>query len=300
MRIQRTDNNPIITSRLHESVGDNINGPSLIRVPDWVDGALGRYYLYFADHGGTHIRLAYADRLEGPWAIHPPGALRLEDSHCVGHIASPDVHVDEERREIRMYYHGPVEERMDTLPELASEFPMAGRQRSLVAQSSDGLHFAARPETLGTSYFRVFRWGGLHYALGMPGVFFRSRDGLTGFERGPRLFTDAMRHSALLLEGDVLHVFYSNAGDCPESILHSTVRLTSDWMAWDAAPGEVLAAPETEYEGADLPLAPSRRGGAPGRVRQLRDPCVFWENGRTFLLYSVAGESGIALAELFP
>ena len=39
-------------------MGDNINGPSLIRVPNWVEGRLSRYYLYFADHKGAYIRLA--------------------------------------------------------------------------------------------------------------------------------------------------------------------------------------------------------------------------------------------------
>jgi hypothetical protein len=31
-------------------------------------------------------------------------------------------------------------------------------------------------------------------------------------------------------------------------------------------------------------------------VNQLRDPAVYEESGRTFLLYAVAGESGIAIA----
>ena len=26
----------------------NINGPSLVRVPEWVENPLGKYYLYFA------------------------------------------------------------------------------------------------------------------------------------------------------------------------------------------------------------------------------------------------------------
>jgi hypothetical protein len=33
-------------------------------------------------------------------------------------------------------------------------------------------------------------------------------------------------------------------------------------------------------------------------VRQLRDPAIYQEDGRTYLLYSVAGEHGIAIAEL--
>ena len=56
--------------------------------------------------------------------------------------------------------------------------------------------------------------------------------------------------------------------------------------------------PERAWEGADAPLAPSLRSTAYGRVNQLRDPAVFEENGRTFLLYAVAGESGIAIAEV--
>ena len=56
--------------------------------------------------------------------------------------------------------------------------------------------------------------------------------------------------------------------------------------------------PETEYEGVDLPLEPSVRGAIFERVRQARDPGVFREDGKTYILYSVAGEYGIALGEL--
>jgi len=34
------------------------------------------------------------------------------------------------------------------------------------------------------------------------------------------------------------------------------------------------------------------------RARQLRDPCIFREDGLTYLLYAVAGEHGIAIARL--
>ncbi len=33
-------------------------------------------------------------------------------------------------------------------------------------------------------------------------------------------------------------------------------------------------------------------------VRQMRDPGMYEEDGRTFLLYSIAGEAGIAAAEI--
>ena len=59
--------NPIITpGMLPSGDGDNINGPSMIKVPDWIQSPLGKYYLYFAHHQGKYIRLAYADHPEGP------------------------------------------------------------------------------------------------------------------------------------------------------------------------------------------------------------------------------------------
>ena len=283
MRIERLPNNPIIRPHMDSRMGDNINGPSLVRVPEWLPDPLGRYYLYFGHHRGEYIRLAFSDRLSGPWTTYEPGVLDLNDAYTTGHLASPDVHVDNRNREIRMYYHGPV--------------PGHGQQ-SKVALSADGIHFTAYPENLGNSYFRVFRWRGETYALGMPGVFYRSRDGLTDFRQGPMLFTEDQRHTAVKLDGDTLSVFYSDAHDCPERILLSRVDLTPDWMNWRASGAEVILEPETDYEGAELPLEPSRRGWSPERVRQLRDPGIYREDADTYLLYSVAGEYGIAIAKI--
>jgi hypothetical protein len=285
----RFKENPIIRPDLSPSIGTNINGPSLIRAPEWLEKPLGKYYLYFADHGGKFIRLAYADRLEGPWKIYEPGTLRLEGTACKGHIASPDVHVDDEKRELRMYFHGPAQ----------------GGQLSFLATSKDGLKFTAGREPLGPFYFRVFRWRGWWYAAAKEGVMLRSRDGTTKFEPGPQPFKfDApgliVRHSAVKLDGDRLSIFYSRIGDAPERILVSTIDLSDDWMKWRASEPRTVLQPEKDYEGADLPLAPSRSGAARGRARQLRDPGIFQESGKTYLLYSVAGESGLAVAELTP
>ena len=68
---------------------------------------------------------------------------------------------------------------------------------------------------------------------------------------------------------------------------------------WVAEPLEVLA-PELPYEGGDLPRLPSVRGLVDQPVCQLRDPAIFEEADRAYLLYSVAGEHGIAIAELRP
>ncbi len=321
IRIERLLDAPIITPETHPSIGPNIQGPSLIRVPDWVENPLGKYYLYFADHKGSYIRLAYADDLLGPWKAHAPGSLQIADTHfpaepppippgaleaaaakragaadggaklphslakelTAPHIASPDVHVDQKERRIVMYFHG--------LDGFAS-------QLSRVALSPDGIHFKGLPEKIGRTYFRVFHHQGMTYALAMPGRLYRSQDGLTAFEQGPLLFNPRMRHSALLKRGDLLYVFWTQVGDAPESILLSTIDLAPPWTEWSASEPRVVLRPERDWEGAGQPVEPSLRSVAYGKVNQLRDPAIFEENGRIYLLYAVAGESGIAIAEV--
>ena len=282
---------PIITPHMDERMGDNINGPSLIRVPQWIHGALGRYYLYFAHHDGHYIRMAYADSLTGPWRTHAAGVLALSDSHFKGHIASPDVHVDHAQQRIRMYYHG-------------AEYPTGppGTQLSRVAVSADGLLFAAHEEILGNAYLRVVGQSLSHnrgyLGLAMPGVLYRSSDALSGFERGPTLFSKNMRHCALLRRGDQLLVFYTNVGDTPERILLSEIALTGDWHQWRASEPVTVLAPEHEYEGSTCTLRASTRGLVTEPVNELRDPAIHEEDGVLYLLYSVAGEQGIAIARL--
>ena len=316
VRIERLLDAPIITPDLHSSIGENIQGPSLIRVPDWVQNPLGAYYLYFADHKGRYIRLAYADDLLGPWHIHPAGSLQIADSYFLTappevaperaaqlraapsnlthdrfveattpHIASPDVHVDDGNRSIMMYFHG---------------LEGVSRQHSRVATSSDGIHFEARPEPLGRTYMRALHHDGYTYIMSMPGQFYRSRDPLGGFEEGPRLFNPEMRHAALLKRGETLFVFWTQVGHVPERILMSTIDISGDWATWSETSGVEVLRPEFDWEGADAPLEPSIRSTAYGHVNQLRDPTIFEDadSGRVFLLYAVAGESGIAIAEV--
>ncbi|MGA0394246.1 MAG: hypothetical protein ACO3MW_09340, partial [Rhodospirillales bacterium] len=146
--------------------------------------------------------------------------------------------------------------------------------------------------------FRVFEYEGYLYALAMPGQFYRSRNRYTNFEMGPLLFNQDMRHSALFVRDGELQVFWTQVGLAPETIMLSTIDLSGDWMSWkETAPVEVLR-PEHDWEGADAPLEPSIRSTAYGHVNQLRDPAVYIENGMIYLLYAVAGESGIAAARI--
>jgi hypothetical protein len=281
--------------------------------------AAENHYLYFADHKGRYIRLAYADQPAGPWAIHPPGSLRLEQSGfptsppavspeqyaqferrwrdrgvaishdllaeiTTPHIASPDVHVDPGGQRIIMYFHG-----LDDV----------GTQVSRVATSPDGIDFTAQPQILRRTYMRAFQHGGMTYALAMPGQFYRSPDGFHGFEPGPVLFNPRMRQSAVLQRGTDLFVFWTQVGDAPERILLSRIELSGDWHGWRESDAVEVLRPEHPWEGADAPFIPSVRSTAYGQVNQLRDPAIFEDGDRLYLLYAVAGESGIAIAEVF-
>jgi len=282
-----------------------------------VQNPLGRYYLYFAHHEGDRIRLAFADTLTGPWELYPQGVLQLEQSGfptvppreedldlrvkawvsqgldgLYPHIASPDALIDEQNQQIRLYYHGRNPD---------------GTQRTRVSLSSDGLNFTALKPILGFPYFRTFCYRNYTYALAMPGVLYRSADGLTKFEPGTRLFNDDMRHSAVLVWGDTLYVFWTRVGDAPERILLSSIDLKRNWQQWqDSEPLEILK-PERTWEGSDLPIVPSRRGSVMHPVNELHDPAVYVEGTAgedmgedmdVYLLYSCAGEQGLGIAKI--
>ncbi|MGK7891733.1 MAG: hypothetical protein AB4042_20590 [Leptolyngbyaceae cyanobacterium] len=301
IHIVRLPKNPIIQPGmpgLEGQLGSNINGPSLIRVPDWIENPLGRYYLYFAHHLGEYIRLAYADHLAGPWHIHEPGTLHLRQTKCQNHIASPDVHVNENTQEIWMYFHGcyPGREYDD--------------QVTMLATSRDGLHFTASPQVLGPNYFRVFRYGEAWYAIAnnwygtmtqsrpVAGQLLRSSDGVTPFEPGPD-FIPNLRHAAVWVQGERLFCFYSRYGDTPERVLLSWADLGAQWHQWSLSAPITVAKPEMDYEGVAVPTEASVVGVADGPRCELRDPAIFSEGEKQYLLYAVAGEQGIAIAELY-
>lgn len=316
----------------------NINGPSVIRVPSWVSNPLGKYYMYFAHHKGEYIRLAYAENIEGPWRIYQPGALDVKESlftteratgdtkttiismvrrlkptelwalirvgldagkahekrvgqgiggsdELTPHVASPDVIVDDNRQEIRLYYHGLLEDRT---------------QMTRLAVSRDGIHFNPRPEILSPPYLRIIPYLDAYYGIAMPALLYRSKDDLSSFEvRAKPLAGPETRHLALLLKGNTLYIFWTRVGDAPERILCSSMDMTSsNWDDWRISQPVDVLLPEMSWEGGDLPLEPSGRGEITVAARQLRDPAIFEEGNRTYLLYSCAGEQAIAIAEI--
>jgi hypothetical protein len=217
----------------------------------WTDHFAGSASQYRPEHPGS-----VADqgaRLESGFLTEPPKVTPeqfallearwkqsgAEMSHdllaevTTPHIASPDVHVDPVRRQIVMYFHG-----LDD----------GGTQVTRVATSPNGIDFAAQPEILGRSYMRAFRHDGMIYVLAMPGQFYRSQDGFHAFEPGPTLFNSRMRHSALLLRGGELWVFWTQVGDVPERILVSRIGLSGDWHSWKESAAIELLRPERSWE----------------------------------------------------
>ncbi len=318
----RFPGNPLVSVTTSKSLGDNVNGPSVIRVPAWIPHPLGRYYMYFAHHKGAYIRLAYADSLAGPWKIYEPGVLNVRDTiftrpqpdpassppSLYTHVASPEVFIDDDNKQLVMYVHGMWTDgkRWPDDPGAALKWMRENgyAQYTQTTVSRDGVHFEARPGiTLRTSYLRVFQWNGVDYGMARLGVLSKSGNPLAPFELGPNPFDPGpyagrVRHVAVLLRGKTLNVFFSAIGDAPEKILLSTIALDGDWRSWKASPAAEVLTPRERYECPDLPVVPSKPGESEGPENALRDPALFEEGGKVTLLYSVCGEQGIGGADV--
>jgi len=300
--VERFETNPLVAPDSDDRIGTNVNGPSVVRAPPWVDDPLGEYYLYFAHHGGQYVRLAYADDFRGPWTVHTPGVLDIRETRFDDHVASPDVHLDREAERVRLYFHGCC----GPFDHDCGEFDQA----TDVATSTDGLDFRVRGETLGGAYFRVWEResvdessesdGTEYYALASDGHVYRGTDPLAPFERERRLFPRNRHFAVRPLDDDRLQVFLSRRGDRPERLMVAVVDTSKPVSAWrpDPYPPETVLWPERDYEGGNRPLDTSATGAADEPVRALRDPAIFEEEGRTYLFYAVAGERGIAGAEM--
>lgn len=322
----RVGDAPIVTEALLPgSEGESINGPSLIRVPDWTPNPLGRYYLYFAHHAGKYIRMAYADRIDGSWKIHGGGAFSLDAQTVVaGHVASPQVVIDEASHRFYLFYHG------DNLKKkkMNIDGDVEGGQLTGVAISTDGVNFTSLNRVVGPAYLQVFAHRGRWFGLNQSGVL-REAGKLgepfapVGKMMGPDIlatvdparlgepaavpaekrptkgpFRYAIRHVGVDVEGDRLVVYFSCVGHRPERILCTTVALEGAPETWRAHGTHEVLRPERSWEGAELPLAYSRGGISTTRVRELRDPAVYRDGDHAWLLYSIAGEHGLGLATI--
>ena len=224
---QRLAHRPIITvdnsprlQQLAEAEGYiNINGPSMILVPDWVEHPLGKYYLYFSHHKGGFIRMAYGDMPEGPWTVYEAGVLSLEGSgfpvNSVPQL-TPEAGFAELWQNFSIYivrdvvlaiYKALVTDQQtrqergialsqDKTPHIASPELVVdhdnqrilmfyhGQRDTLsqitgIASSGDGISFTNTGKTVAGVYMRHFEYRNKQYLLGSPGILFRS-DSLLG------------------------------------------------------------------------------------------------------------------------
>ncbi len=318
----RFPENPLITVNTSPSLGDNLNGPSVIRVPDWVEHPLGRYYMYFAHHKGQFIRMAYADSPHGPWKVYEPGVMQVADtalsrpqpdpdptpSGVYTHIASPELYVDQSAKRIILWFHGMWTEGQRwpaPLAEARTWLRANGyAQYTQAAVSTDGIHFKAQPAISKQSYLRVFQHDGKFYAISRLGQLLRgTKDPLASFELGPDPFRDGpysrrVRHVTLLPRGNKLEIFFSAIGEAPEGILHTTMALDGDWTQWKTSGYDQVLTPQASYECPELPETRSAVGEIYGPAKQLRDPNLYVEDGKMFLFYTICGEQGVAAAEV--
>ncbi len=291
---------PLLHIGSHPSIGRNINGPCVIRTPDWVPDALGRFYMYFAHHTGTHIRLAIADNVRGPWRVADTPPLRLSDSKFAqnpvtyrtaagrlvtepAHIASPDVHILEKSRQIVMLFHG-----------LQND----GTQSTGVAVSTNGRDFSTEgfETNIAPPYLRVCKTPDQLIGVAWGGEVFTSHSLLGPFEKGPPVLErpngpDLIpRHPALVWKNGTLHCFYTLIGDCPERVWHVPVSPGASWSDWQTGTPNMILAPDRIWEGSDIPETPSRIGEAKSMEKALRDPFVFEDH----VFYAGGGENCIA------
>ncbi|MCI0688174.1 MAG: hypothetical protein L0Y54_13190, partial [Sporichthyaceae bacterium] len=183
-QVTRFAGNPLIP----ETVADNINGPSPIRVPECLDaGPLAdwEYALYFADHHGQFVKVSVADSPDGPWSApiatltldqvieqadkrSSPGGTGGDDKH----IGSPDVHVLPDCT-LRMYFHANPK---DAWVKWGHESGVAG--------STDGVSWTLLVgKPILDTYTRAWQRDGDWYVVDRQSRLLRSADGLTGWSK---------------------------------------------------------------------------------------------------------------------
>ena len=323
-----------------EKDGENINGPSLIKLPDWLPvaqrvNAKAKYYLYFAHHNGNYLRLAWSERVTGPYHLvgdsplygsYRKAVLALEDIpnplgkvRTGNHLASPIVIVDDANKQFKLYYHAPVR--------IVRTDKSAG-QVTCFATSKTGLQFEKQiaPTYLGMFYFSPFQVHNRWYAYTNHGYMFRAPLGgelakEPGFDLEKPLWENmgkqfagviadyckkkgidqpfGVRHLSQVQVGNQLHVFFSSRDDAPERLYHTCIDVTaSDCKQWKMGELELVMQAEEKWEGADVPVKKSFNGPSHSRLNEIRDTFVYAEGGKYYLFYCGGGEKGIGIAEI--
>ena len=220
----------------------------------------------------------------------------FKDAH--DHNGSPDVFIDNNNKELLLYFHAPSK--------------IKHQQWTYVASSKDGVRFSKKSDQpLAPFYMRVFQWRGHVYGMTKGGNLWRSRSGTEPFEAGPNPFNirlsdeiwhnedGSIRHVALSRAKARMYVFYTCIGDSPERIYCSWMDISDpNWLSWRVQNRSEVMRPTEGYEGANLVLGKSSAGAAHEPENALRDPYVMTVGGKNYLFYSVQGEQGIAVSQV--
>ena len=274
------DNNSSLNSN-----SNNINGPSIIKVPEFIENPLGKYYLYFGHHKGTYIRMAYSNNITGPYTLYKPGVLDIKNTPGYDHLASPDVIIDYQNKRLVLYYHCVFNNNITP-------------QSTFYAYSNNGLDFISEKVNILYPYFRYFSYLDCEYGLAMyylKSSIILKKNG-NSYEEFSKLLPNS-RHTSVIVIGSKIFIAYTIVGDCPEHIYFCQITnfeknnvKTSDKIS--------LVKPEFNFEHNDQKPIISSYGAVYQKVNQLRDPYIFIDNNDLYLFYTVCGEKGIAVCKI--
>ncbi|MEX2371839.1 MAG: hypothetical protein WD578_12595 [Bacteroidales bacterium] len=318
--VTRLNANEPILDRSMLSAEWTINGPSMLRIPDWVPETeradlRANYYIYFSGHTDPYIKLAWSVEIEGPYTIYnsgegvfhlanylQPGNLKI--SH---HVASPDVIIDSVNQEFIMYFHAGI---------LTWNEDSIMGQKTVVARSEYGLNFNSglQDVIICPSYARIFNHDGNLYGLCKEGIFKapdpeRPWEHAEHFNRFDQYLWKKVanpfqwipkqeRHLAVLKEDNYLHVMYSRISTAPEHIEYSGMDICRNIRFWKPSPPIAVLYPEYKWEGISYPIKESENGSE-NKAQELRDPYLFQDTDHTlYLLYSGAGEQSLGIARV--
>ena len=227
----------------------------------------------------AYIRMAYSNKIIGPYTIYEKGVLNIKNSPGKDHVASPDVHVDSKNKIITMYYHTCFNE----------------GQYTLESFSNDGIFFKSHNIILGSYYFRVFKFKNQLYSIAKGvknyGEIYKKVN--NEWKIIYKKLIKNIRHTAILVEDNIIYLFYSLIGELQESI-YCCVLDIDNFMVTN---NYKLIKPSLDYEGFNFPKEKSKIGMEKKFVNQVRDPGIFINKNDKYLLYSVSGEKGIAIAK---
>ena len=290
----------LLFDKLNKSSKFNVNicNPCLLKVPSWCKNKLGKYYLYFADHRGKYIKMAYSNSLDKNWKFKEDGIININKfNDAINHIASPEIYIDNKKKLIVLFTHSHSKSKIG--------------QWTYVSISIDGINFyKVYNKILAPFYFRIFYYNNFFYGISKGGNLWKSKNYLNKFKQCQNLFDKklsneilhnydgSVRHFSILIERNILYIFYTKIGDMPERIYYTSLKLNKDDANWKFKNEIELIRPTKKFEGSKLPLKKSKAGDTKKPENALRDPYMVKIYNNYYIFYCVKGEFGIAIAKI--